>query len=322
MWDTILLILGGLGLFLYAITALSDATQAVVGEKLEQWLRYFTRNLFWGILTGTIVTAILGSSSAVIIITIVLVNANVFSFRQAIGIVLGANVGTTISSQIVALDLGKISPIFIALGLILSIAIRNDWWKNLGKVILYFGFLFFGLLTMEQAVEPLKKSEWFVNFLSNLDNLLVGTLAGMTTTLIIQSSSATVGIAIVLVKKGMLSLKAGISVMMGAELGTVSDTLLATINGKRQAIKTGLFHFVFNLLSIVLGLVLFSPFVNLVEWISPTNQAEKILANAHLLFNLLGVVIFVWFVPLFEKLLNSILPDKASSRKQESLAHH
>jgi phosphate:Na+ symporter len=159
MWDTILLILGGLGLFLYAITALSDATQAVVGEKLEQWLRYFTRNLFWGILTGTIVTAILGSSSAVIIITIVLVNANVFSFRQAIGIVLGANVGTTISSQIVALDLGKISPIFIALGLILSIAIRNDWWKNLGKVILYFGFLFFGLLTMEQAVEPLKKSE-------------------------------------------------------------------------------------------------------------------------------------------------------------------
>jgi phosphate:Na+ symporter len=133
MWDTILLILGGLGLFLYAITALSDATQAVVGEKLEQWLRYFTRNLFWGILTGTIVTAILGSSSAVIIITIVLVNANVFSFRQAIGIVLGANVGTTISSQIVALDLGKISPIFIALGLILSIAIRNDWWKNLGK---------------------------------------------------------------------------------------------------------------------------------------------------------------------------------------------
>jgi phosphate:Na+ symporter len=161
-----------------------------------------------------------------------------------------------------------------------------------------------------------------VNFLSNLDNLLVGTLAGMTTTLIIQSSSATVGIAIVLVKKGMLSLKAGISVMMGAELGTVSDTLLATINGKRQAIKTGLFHFVFNLLSIVLGLVLFSPFVNLVEWISPTNQAEKILANAHLLFNLLGVVIFVWFVPLFEKLLNSILPDKASSRKQESLAHH
>ncbi|MCS6820612.1 MAG: Na/Pi symporter [Microscillaceae bacterium] len=311
--DIFLLILAGLGLFIYAIAALSESTQLVAGENLEQWLRVCTKNLFWGILTGILVTAIIGSSSAVIIITIILINSRVFNFRQAIGVVLGANIGTTMSSQVIAFDLGKISPVFIAIGLIMHIALANKWWKDIGKVILYFGILFFGLQTMERAVEPLRNSPWFVQTLSNLDNLLAGTMAGMFTTLIIQSSSATVGIAIVLVKKSLLSLKAGISVMMGAELGTVSDTLLATINGTRQALKTGVFHFLFNLISIVVGLLLFTPFYHFVEWVSRDATAERALANAHMWFNILGVVLFVWFVPLFERLLNTILPDKTTN---------
>jgi len=138
----------------------------------------------------------------------------------------------------------------------------------------------------------------------------MGALVGAAVTLIIQSSSATVGIAIILTKKGFLSLTGGIAVMLGAELGTCGDTLLATIKASRQALKTGLFHVIFNFLSIILGLILFYPFVDLVETISCYRAPiERSLANAHMLFNVLGVVIFVWSIPLFERLFNRILPD-------------
>ena len=145
-----------------------------------------------------------------------------------------------------------------------------------------------------------------------MNDPMKGTLTGAIVTLIIQSSSATVGMAIVLAKKGVLSLAAGIGIMMGAELGTVSDTLLATIKGSRQAIKTGLFHLIFNLLSIILGLILFYPFLNLVTIVSNTDHIEKALANAHMIFNICGVLLFVWFIPSFERMLNKILPEKNS----------
>jgi phosphate:Na+ symporter len=309
MTESVLAIIAGLVLFLYAVTNLSEVIQKAVGGNAQQWVLRFTSNTVSAILTGTVATVLLDSSSAVIIITIVLVNAKLLTFRQAMGIVLGANIGTTFSSQIIAADIGKYSPILLLIGFVLLIVSRSERIGNIGKIILYFGVLFFGLFTMENAVEPLKESPRFADFMRQIESPLYGSLAGAVITLIIQSSSATVGMAIVLTKKGLMSLTGGIAVMLGAELGTCSDTLIATINGSRQAIKTGLFHLMFNFLSIALGLIFFYPFVRLIEWLG-SPSVERALANAHMIFNVSGVLIFVWFLSAFERLLNNLITEK------------
>lgn len=310
MIEIILSIIAGLVLFLFAVSNLSETLKIAFGTNANVWIKKYTSNIFNSLLVGVVITILLDSSSAVIIITIILVNAQVLTFRQAMGIVLGANIGTTISSQIIAMDVSKYSPIFLMIGFILLLIAKSEKVSNVGKVILYFGILFFGLFTMENAVEPLKEETYFLEWMKKTENPFVGALVGAVVTLIIQSSSATVGMAIVLSKKGFLSLTSGIAVMLGAELGTCSDTLLATINGSNQALKTGIFHLTFNFISIILGLILFYPFVELVKIISKGSSIERSIANAHLLFNLLGVFIFIWIIPLFEKALNRILPDK------------
>jgi phosphate:Na+ symporter len=311
MLETVLAIIAGLVLFLFAVTNLSEVIQKSVGDNAQQWVLRFTSNTLSAILTGTVATVLLDSSSAVIIITIVLINAQLLTFRQAMGIVLGANIGTTFSSQIIAADIGKYSPILLLIGFILLLVSRSERVGNIGKAILYFGVLFFGLFTMENAVEPLKESPYFAEIMRKIDSPLYGTLTGALTTLVIQSSSATVGMAIVLTKKGLMSLTGGIAIMLGAELGTCSDTLIATIKGSRQAIKTGIFHLTFNFLSILLGLLFFYPFVTLVENLGhPT--VERALANAHVIFNVSGVLIFVWFLPVFERVLNNLIKEKSA----------
>lgn len=313
MTEILLSIIAGLVLFLFAVTSLSSTLQSVVGERAHDWLKKYTSNTFSSLLVGIIITTILDSSSAVIIITIILVNSKMLTFRQAMGIVLGANIGTTVSSQIIAMDIGKYSPILLLIGFVLLAMAKSTKMSNTGKVILYFGVLFFGLFTMENAVEPLKEKAFFSEWMKKTENPLVGAMIGALVTLIIQSSSATVGMAIILTKKGFLSLMGGIAIMFGAELGTCSDTLLATIKGSRQAIKTGLFHLIFNLLSVIIGLIFFYPFVELVKTISEGAPIERALANAHVLFNVLGVAIFVWTIPVFEKVLNKLLPDPIDS---------
>ena len=310
MTEIILSIIAGLVLFLFAVSSLSDTLQSILGSKATSLIQRFTSNVFSSLVVGTIATTLLDSSSAVIIITIVLVNSKVLSFRQAMGIVLGANIGTTVSSQIIAMDIGKYSPVFLLVGFVLLFAAKSERISNIGKVILYFGVLFFGLFTMENAVEPLKNEAFFSDWMKKTENPFWGASIGALVTLLIQSSSATVGMAIILSKKGILSLTGGVAIMLGAELGTCSDTLLATIKGSREALKTGLFHVIFNFLSIVLGLLLFYPFVELVKTVSTGATIERTVANAHMLFNILGVVVFICTVPSFEKWLNKILPDK------------
>ncbi len=309
MTEVILSIIAGLVLFLYAVSNLSDSLKLAMGDGATKWIQKFTSTIFSSLLVGVVITTLLDSSSAVIIITIVLVNSKVLTFRQAMGIVLGANIGTTVSSQIIAMDVGKYSPVFLLIGFILLIVAKSEKVSQIGKVVLYFGVLFFGLFTMENAVEPLKEEAFFTDWMKKTENPILGAIIGAVVTLVIQSSSATVGMAIILSKKGFLSLIGGVAVMLGAELGTCSDTLLATIKGSRQALKTGIFHVTFNLLSIIIGLILFYPFVDLVKMISNGASIERTLANAHMLFNIFGVLIFVWTIPIFEKYLNKILPD-------------
>ncbi|MCS7003760.1 MAG: Na/Pi symporter [Cytophagales bacterium] len=298
----LLFVLGGLALFLFGINQLAEVVQSWAGENTRYWLLKFTKNTFLAILTGIWITTLLGSSSAVIILTIILAETRLLSVKQSLGIVLGANIGTTMSSQIIAIDIGRYAPILMIIGLIIGWISQKSTWKKGANTLLFLGILFFGLFVMEEGVEPLKNDKTFYEWLSKSQKPTIGTVVGAFVTLIIQSSSATVGMAIVLVKHSILSLKGGIAIMMGAELGTVADTLIATIGRSLRAFKVGIFHFLFNLISIITGLLLFDPFFNFVEWVSISSSPEKALANAHTLFNVLGVLLFGWTIEVAEKL--------------------
>ena len=304
------LLLGGLGLFIYAIGQLSDTLQEAFTDEAREWVQRYTRNLLVAVLVGTVVTIVLGSSSAAIILTIVFVNAGALDFRRAAGMVLGANVGTTFSSQLIALDVAQYSYFAIVAGLAIGFVTSREGWVTGGRVLLYLGFLFFGLLLMEQSVDALKESDQFDEWIARLESPVRGALVGGLVTLIVQSSSATVGMAIVLGKQQLITVGAGLAVMLGAELGTCSDTLLATLGGKRAGLKTGLFHLVFNLLTIIVGLLLFTPFTRLVDTISGGQGIDNQIANGHLLFNLGGVLLFLPLVNLLVRVIDRLLPDR------------
>ncbi|MEJ7768254.1 MAG: Na/Pi symporter [Chitinophagaceae bacterium] len=316
--EIILSVLGGLGLFLFAINNLSESLKDILGDKAKKWMGYCTKNLLTAIITGIVLTAILDSSSAVIIITIVLVNAQALTFRQSLGIVLGANIGTTFSSQLIALNIGQYSPIPIILGLILTLFVKNQKVAKPAKVLLYFGILFFGLYTMERAVEPLHGHPQFIDWMAKLESPYRGAGIGALVTIIVQSSSATVGMVITLAKKALLTLPAGIAVMLGAELGTCSDTLFATIRADKQAVKTGVFHLTFNIISIGIGLLLFPWFVEFIEYISAKASLEQKIANSHMIFNAAGVILFLPFIPLFEKVIDRLMPVKSAPKKMQA----
>lgn len=300
----------GLVLFLYAVHSLSIHLKESFGEGTKLWIARFTGNSLSGLLTGIFATTILDSSSAVIIITIVMVNAQVVSLRQAMAIVLGANIGTTVGSQLIATDIMRYSPILLIVGYSIILISGDRKSATTGKIILFFGLLFFGLKTMETSVEPLRGSTMFLDWMERARNPFFGSLVGAFVTFVIQSSSATVGMAIILSKKGILSVAGGIAVMLGAELGTCSDTLIATIKGSKQAVKTGLFHLFFNLTTILIGLIFFQPFLDLVFWISDGAPEGRIIANAHMIFNISGALLFIGLIPYTEKLLHVLLPEK------------
>lgn len=303
-------LIGGLILFLYALNYLSSNLKAFSDGKLRYYLDKFTGNLFSGIASGIVLTILLDSSSAVIIMTIALVKARVLTFRQAMGIVMGANIGTTIASEILALDIGKYSSILMFIGFLMSLQSYDKIQKNIGRVVLGIGLIFFGLYIIELALEPLTQNPNFHEWMTDLEHPLAGVAVGAVVTLLTQSSSATMGMALSLGAKNLISLYGALAVMLGTELGTCSDTLLASIGKSRQALKTGLFHLTFNVLSIIMGLLLFQPFVHLVRYISSNASLERQIANGFVLFNCLGVLFFIPFVSLLEKGLNKLLPEK------------
>ena len=305
--------LAGLVLFLFALNFVSDGLRAVSGERLQDWLSRFTRNVLTGILTGVVITTLLDSSSAVIIMTIALVNANALCSRQALGVVLGANIGTTFSSQLIALDIGQWAGLPMAVGFGLMVIFKQEQIVQWGHVLFGLGLLFLGLFLMEEAVEPLQTMPYVKAWMANLANPVRGALVGAGATVLLQSSSATVGMAVVLAGEKMLSLAAGIALMMGAELGTCADTLVASLGRSRAALRTGLFHLGFNLLSITLGLVFIHPFTDLVLWVSGAAPVGRQLANAHMLFNVIGVSLVAWLVPSMAALLERWLPDPLSA---------
>lgn len=310
MSEIILTLAGGLGIFILSIHKLSAALQDSFFDKARYYISKSSNNIFLGVITGFVATAILGSSSATIIITIILVNAKKLTFRESLGIVLGSNIGTTMSSQIIAMDVAQYAAIPLIVGMVVHLLAKAEDTKKVGEIVMFLGLLFFGLFIIETSLDPLKETINIKEQLLAFNNPFKGALLGGVFTLIIQSSSATVGLMITMAKQGLVSASSGIAVMLGAELGTCSDTLIAVMGGNRQAVRTGLFHLLFNIVTVIVGLLLFGPFVHLVNAISINHDPNNLIANAHFLFNAMGTILFFPLIPWIETLLNRAVPDK------------
>ncbi len=302
--------LAGLVLFIYGVTRLSQGLEDVSTDRMKSLLSKFTTNRFAGVLTGAVATTLLESSSVTIIMVIAMVSAGVLTFVQSLGVVLGSNIGTAVGAQIIALDIERYVPILMFSGLSLLFLGKKETLKNLGIILLGFGLMFYGLEAIDEAMKPFRDYQPFLDLMQTLgDNPLLGALVGAIFTVIIQSSSATVAIVVTLASSGLISLAAGIAIMLGAEVGTCADTLVATIGRGRPALRTGIFHLLFNLASAMLGIIFAPVLVKIVQAISGGAGIGRQVANAQILFNLIGVAVVILFLPVIARLLERLIPD-------------
>lgn len=302
-------IFGGLGLFLYGMKLMSDGLENVAGEKLKGILEKITSNKVIGVLVGTIVTAIIQSSSATTVMVVSFVNAGLMTLTQATGVILGSNIGTTITAQMVSFNLGVIAPIFIGVGAIVMMSAKKKRIKDLAYIALGFGILFMGMGLMSSSLKPISNLQIFNDFISVIGkNHFLGVLVGLTMTAILQSSSATTGILVALANSGNIDMNVAFPIILGCNIGTCVTAILAGLTANRTAKKAALLHLLFN----IFGTVLFLPFsdkvVTFVNYLTPDNVARQV-ANAHTIFN---VVITIFILPIskyFVMLVNHILPD-------------
>lgn len=301
--------LGGLVLFLYGVDLLARALKEAGGERFKAVLARGSANRFAGLGGGVLATVALDSSSVTIIMVIAIVDAGLIPFANALPVVLGANIGTTLSSQLFAWNIDQFAPVAMAAGFLLKLLGPTDAAKRWGEALLGVGLVLFGLHLIGAAAEPLEKHPGVIALLRRLDDPLLGMLAGAGVTVAIQSSSAMMGIVIALAGGGLVSLPAGVAMMLGAEIGTCADTLVATAGRSRAAVRTGLFHLLFNIASVTIGVLLVGRLAAFGE-ATATDTGQQI-ANAHVLFNIAGALIALPFVRTAARLLERLIPDRA-----------
>ncbi len=310
--------LAGLVLFIYGVTRLSEGLEDLGTERMKNFLSKCTTNRFAGVLTGTVATTLLESSSVTIIMVIAMVSAGVLNFVQSLGVVLGSNIGTAVGAQIISLNIGLYIPILMFAGVLLLFVGKTQRLKTLGIILLGFGLMFYGLEAIDEAMKPFRDYDPFINWMKTLGkNPVLGALVGAIVTVIIQSSSATVAIVITLASSGLIALPAGVAIMLGAEIGTCADTLVATIGRGSAALRTGVFHFLFNLFSVAVGIIFAPQLVQLAQVISGGGGVGRQVANAQMLFNILGVVIVIGFLAVIARLLEKLIPETQADRERQ-----
>jgi len=326
-------VLGGLGLFLFGMKIMSEGLQKVAGDRMRKILAALTNNRVIGTLVGIAVTAIIQSSSATTVMVVGFVNAGLMSLVQAIGVVLGANIGTTVTAQLIAFKITKYALPAIGLGAALKLFASNKKWVYAGEILLGFGILFHGLHLMEGAFVPLRKSQEFKEFFLLMgDNHLLGVLIGTVLTMIVQSSSATIGITLALASSGLLTFEGSVALILGENIGTTITANLAAIGTNLAAKRTALAHFLFNMLGVVYMLTFFPIFLNFINTITPGDpdfiiqtqqQAASMaasvgdkphiarhIANTHTMFNIINTIIFLPMVGLLAKLSTLLIRGK------------
>ncbi|MCI6188996.1 MAG: Na/Pi cotransporter family protein [Clostridium sp.] len=312
-------LIGGLGLFLYGMKLMGDGLENAAGDKLKGILEKVTSNKFIGVLVGAIVTAIIQSSSATTVMVVSFVNAGLMSLVQAVGVIMGANIGTTITAQMVSLDLDAIAPLFVGVGAIAMLICKKKKSKDIFSIVLGFGILFLGMNTMSSAMAPLGESKTFVDIIYFIgDNKLLGILAGLIMTAIVQSSSATTGILVALASTGSIDMNAALPIIFGCNIGTCVTALLASAGANRTAKKASLVHLLFN----IIGVFIFLPFMNvvidLIQKISP-DQVTRQVANAHTIFNVTVTLILLPLSKFLVLLVNKLMPGDSKIEKEGAI---
>jgi phosphate:Na+ symporter len=324
-------LLGGLAIFLFGMMQMEEGLKAVAGERMRGILAKLTVNRFAGVATGAVVTAVIQSSSVTTVLVVGFISAGVMTLTQSVGVIMGANIGTTITAQIVAFKITKAALGMIAIGFAMLFMARSDRTKHYGGMLMGLGMVFFGMHVMSEAMEPLRSYQPFLDLMKTMDNPLVGVLIATLFTALIQSSSASTGIVIVMASQGFISLPAGIALAFGANIGTCATALLAVIGKPREAVRAALVHLAFNVCGVMIWLPFIGFIADLVTSISPAYpdlvgtarlaaETPRQIANAHTFFNIANTLIFIWFTTQIARFVEWLVPDKAL--EEEMLIAH
>lgn len=308
----ILAMAGGLGLFLFGMEQMSDSIEKVAGAKLRRILEIFTTNRFMGMLVGIVFTGIVQSSSACTVMVVSFVNSGLMNLYQAAGVIFGANIGTTVTSQLISFNLSEIAPLFLLAGVLVMMFCKKQSVKKIAEVVIGFGILFVGLSTMSEAMEGMKNVPQVVDLLKSLQNPFLATLVGVILTSIIQSSSVTVSIVLLLASQGLLDLPITLYIILGCNIGSCTTALLAAMSGKKDAKRAALIHFLFNVIGTVIIYILLllaqDSIVNLIHSISSDNG--RFVANAHTIIKVFQVLILFPFSRQIVKLACLCVPGE------------
>lgn len=332
--EILLATLGGLGLFLFGMHLMSDALQRIAGSKLRRILEKLTTNRVVAAMAGTAITAIIQSSSATTVMTVGLVNAGLMSVQQALGIVLGANIGTTVTAQIIAFKLADVALPLVGVGMFMKILSKREKVRYWGDFLLGFGLLFFGMLVMQEGIMPLRDAPWVTDIFVQFSRIpVLGVLVGAVMTMIFQSSSATVGLVIALASTGMVDFPGAAALVLGDNIGTTITANLAAIGTSVSAKRVARAHFLFNLFGVCIVLAIFPYFVQFVDLITPGDPmqvtatgvvpyAARHVANLHTLFNVTNCLLFLPFLGALGWVASFITPgeEKPKVFRLETLA--
>lgn len=309
--DLVFGILGGSALLMYGIDLMGDGLEKAAGKAIRKVLKALTGSLWSSFLAGTVITAVVQSSTAVTVLTVGFVNANLMGFKQAVGVIYGANIGTTITAQLMALDITGISLPAIGMGYILMAFSKKDIVKYLGKGMLGFGMLFLGLRLINLGVPFLQQDAGIVYFFqAYCSNIVISFLMGVLFTVLVQSSSAVMGITMIIAGSKLITLDGAIGLMLGSNIGTCATAQIAAITGNTAAKRTALAHTLYNCIGAVLALLVIKPFLWMVRYISPGMSIERQIANSHSLFNILSAALFLPFTEYYVRLIERIIPDR------------
>lgn len=314
----ILSLFGGLALFLYGMQMMGNGLESAAGNRMKSILEKLTSNRFKGVLVGAGITAVIQSSSATTVMVVGFVNSGLMTLKQAVWIIMGANIGTTITGQLIALDIGAIAPIFAIVGVGAIMFVKSEKVHHISSIFAGLGILFIGMDMMGAAMEPLQDSPAFLNFMTNFSNPFFGILAGALFTAVIQSSSASVGILQTLAGTGMIPLSSAVFVLFGQNIGTCITAVLASIGMKTNAKRTTIIHLMFNIIGTILFTIftLATPFVSWIEMITPGDPVSQI-ANAHTTFNIVTTLILLPFGTYMADFATRVLPDSRKSDDEE-----
>ena len=316
----ILSMAGGLGLFLFGIRTMGDGLENAAGAKLKRMLEVLTGNRFLAVLVGFVVTAIIQSSTATTVMVVGFVNAGMMSLAQAVGVIMGANIGTTVTSLLIALNFSSVAAASVLVGVILMLASKKTVVKNLGAIFTGFGLLFLGIDMMSDSMAPLRESAGFMNFIVTVSESplrpLFGIILGIVMTAVLQSSSASVGVLQTLAMQGLVPLKFSVFVLFGQNIGTCLTALFSTVGAKKNSKRAAVIHLLFNLIGtgIFIIIALLTPYVEWIEKLSPDPMAQ--IAISHIVFNIVSTVIMFPFAKVLVKLSCLLVPGKDDSESE------